>query len=188
MITYLRVIKNFEGTEEDGDSVAETNLPGILTCNGLIFVGKEHTTKSTKIYTPRKFLRVWYHVSDRGLQHIINLISSLFHWVSVFYGKQSCTLNEFPKTIYSLKRTFGVAHEFDQYCVCTSCNTLYTEEASKITNPNNSQITSYIEYPNHPQKSHRTKCGVELMKTVKFREKTIYIHENFLYTIVSQDL
>ena len=25
MITYLRVIKNFEGTEEDGDSVAETN-------------------------------------------------------------------------------------------------------------------------------------------------------------------
>ena len=60
MITYLRVIKNFEGTEEDGDSVAETNLPGILTCNGLIFVGKEHTTKSTKIYTPRKFLRVRY--------------------------------------------------------------------------------------------------------------------------------
>ena len=58
MITYLRVIKNFEGTEEDGDSVAETNLPGILICNGLIFVGKEHTTKSTKISTPRKFLRV----------------------------------------------------------------------------------------------------------------------------------
>ena len=62
MITYLRVIKNFEGTEEDGDSVAETNLPGILTCNGLIFVGKEHTTKSTKIYTPRKFLRVRYSI------------------------------------------------------------------------------------------------------------------------------
>ena len=36
-----------------------------------------------------------YHVSDRGLQHIINLISSLFYWVSVIYGKQSSTLNEF---------------------------------------------------------------------------------------------
>ena len=60
MITYFRVIKNFEGTEEDGDSVAETNLTGILTCNVLIFVGKEHTTKSTKISTPRKFLRVRY--------------------------------------------------------------------------------------------------------------------------------
>ena len=60
MITYLLVIKNFEGAEEDGDSVAETNLPDILTCNGLIFMGKEHTTKSTKIYTPRKFLRVQY--------------------------------------------------------------------------------------------------------------------------------
>ena len=58
MITYLHVIKNFKGAEEDGDLVAETNLPGILTCDGLIFVGKEHTTKSTKIYTPQNFLRV----------------------------------------------------------------------------------------------------------------------------------
>ena len=49
MITYLHVIKNFEGGEEDSDSVAKTNFPGILTCNGLIFVGKEHTTKYTKI-------------------------------------------------------------------------------------------------------------------------------------------
>ena len=40
--------------------VAGTDLPGMLTCCGLIFVGKEHTTKSTKIYTPRKFLRVRY--------------------------------------------------------------------------------------------------------------------------------
>ena len=38
--------------------VAGTDLPGIFTCCVLIFVGKEHTTKSTKIYTPRKFLRV----------------------------------------------------------------------------------------------------------------------------------
>ena len=30
MISYLHVIKNFEGAEEDGDSIAETNLPGIL--------------------------------------------------------------------------------------------------------------------------------------------------------------
>ena len=60
MITYLCVIKNFEGAEEDSNSVAETNLPGILTCNELIFVGKERTTKSTKIYAPRKFLRIWY--------------------------------------------------------------------------------------------------------------------------------
>ena len=68
MITYLRVIKNFEGTEEDGNLVAETNLTGILTCNVLIFVGKEHTMKSTKIYTPRKFLRVRYYITfSRGI-------------------------------------------------------------------------------------------------------------------------
>ena len=58
MFTYLHVIQNFKGAEEDADSVPETNLPGMLTSNGLIFLGKEHTMKSTKIYTPRKFLCV----------------------------------------------------------------------------------------------------------------------------------
>ena len=67
MITYLRVIKNFEGAEVDSDSVAKTNFPGILTCNGLIFMGKEHTTKSTKIYAPRKFLRVQYLINFKEL-------------------------------------------------------------------------------------------------------------------------
>ena len=58
IITYLCIIKNFEGAKKDGDLAAETSLPGILTCNGLIFVGKEHTMKSTKIYTPRKCLGI----------------------------------------------------------------------------------------------------------------------------------
>ena len=61
MITYLRVIKNFEGAKEDGDSVAETNLPGILTCIRLIFVGKEHTIKFIHLenfYTYGMALRV----------------------------------------------------------------------------------------------------------------------------------
>ena len=138
------------------------------------------------------FFQLCYHVSDRGLQHIINLISSLFHWVSVIYGKQSSTLNEFPKTIYSLKRSFGMVHEFDRYCVCTSCNTLYTEEASKITRPNNSQISqrcSYIEYPNHPQKSRRIKCGVELMKIVKIQGNDyLYPRKLFVFNSISRSL
>ena len=32
----------------------------LATCCGLIFMDKEYTTKSMKIYTPRKFLRVRY--------------------------------------------------------------------------------------------------------------------------------
>ena len=29
---------------------------------GLIFIDKRHTTKFTKIYTPQKFIHLWYHV------------------------------------------------------------------------------------------------------------------------------
>ena len=38
----------FEGVEVDGDLLAEIDLPGTFTFYGLIFVGKEHTTKSIK--------------------------------------------------------------------------------------------------------------------------------------------
>ena len=50
--------------QKDGDIVGHVPRKISAICslflrrNGLIFVGKEHTTKSTKIYTPRKFLRV----------------------------------------------------------------------------------------------------------------------------------
>ena len=45
--------------QKDGDIVGHVPRKISVIC-GLIFVGKEHTTKSTKIYTPRKFLRVRY--------------------------------------------------------------------------------------------------------------------------------
>ena len=49
----------FKGTEEDDDLIAETDLPDSYTYfYGLVFVDNEHTTKSTKIYAPRKFLRI----------------------------------------------------------------------------------------------------------------------------------
>ena len=79
VITYLRVKKNLESAEEDGDSlipVAGADLPGILTCCGLIFVGKEYTTKSTKIYTPRKFLRVRYIIHLYSTQEDVTVLTN----------------------------------------------------------------------------------------------------------------
>ena len=69
---------------------------------------------------------------------------------------------------------------------------IHRREASKIARPNNSQISqrcSYIEYPNHPQKSHRIKCGVELMKTVKIQGKDhLYPQKLFVYNSISRSL
>lgn len=85
-----------------------------------------------------------------------------------------------------------MVHEFNQYCFCTSCNTLY-KEAFKIACPNNSQISqrcSYIgEYPNHPQKSRRIKCGIELMKTVKIQgNDCLYPRKLFVFNSISRSL
>ena len=49
--------------QKHGDIIGHVPRKISAIC-GLIFVGKEHTTKSTKIYTPRKFLRVRYSGLD----------------------------------------------------------------------------------------------------------------------------
>ena len=43
---------------------------------GLIFVDKRHTTKSTKIYAPRKFLHVWCGYGDQRIDRLIKIIGA----------------------------------------------------------------------------------------------------------------
>jgi len=64
-ITYLHLKTIFEGAEKDGDSVPETNLPGILTLYWLIFIGKEYIEKSSS----KILMRTVYNSFAFDIQH-----------------------------------------------------------------------------------------------------------------------
>lgn len=108
------------------------------------------------------FFQLCYHVSDRGLKHILNLLSSIFKYLSVILQNSEFILQlsfNFPRTLYSLKKEFDVK-TLDRYCVCPSCHSVCEEATCTIAGPGNVMITrkcDYVEFPAHPQKSRRSK-------------------------------
>ena len=117
------------------------------------------------------FFQLCYHVSDRGIQHILNLLSSLFCYISTISGKTLQLAADFPNTLYSVKKQFNVKL-LKKYCVCPSCHSIYDNiEIEEISGNTISRKCSYIEFPSHPQRAHRTKCGTELMKRVRVGNK-----------------
>ena len=87
------------------------------------------------------FFQLCYHVCDRGLHLILNIVSSIFHWV-VCPGNDAIkhVITGFPKTIYSLKKFIGIRSAFDKFCVCPKCDSLYDVERC-IVNSGTHQVS-----------------------------------------------
>ena len=143
------------------------------------------------------FFQLCYHVSDRGLQHILSLISSILYWVSKFVtgsGKDALLQisSSFPRTIYSLKKAFGIRNTLTCYCVCPACHALYKEEDCIITGPRNTQTShkcGHVEFPRHPQRIYRRECGTELMKCVKVGNKYKLVpRKRFVYNSITNSI
>lgn len=154
-------------SDSDTDSEAAGDIPPSHSVKGLNYVLSYFLL----------FFQLCYRLSDRGLQHIMSFISSLLLWLTtLFRGNDTLSQlsSQFPKTIYSLRKAFGIQSDLIRYCVCPTCHTLYKTEDCIIAGPGNSQIgriCDHIQFPNHPQRVHRSKCGTELMKTVKVGKK-----------------
>ena len=143
------------------------------------------------------FFQLCYHISDRGLQHILTLISSIFYWLSkVVTGAGKEVLiqlsTSFPKTLYSLKKTFGAKSNLVYYCVCPTCHTLYKEVDCVITSSRNTRVSrkcDHVEFPRHPQRMHRMECGTELMKCIKVGKKSKLVpRKRYVYNSIANSV
>ena len=133
-----------------------------------------------------------------GVLHIVTLISSIFNWLSKIVsgtGKNALVQLRagFPRTIYSLKNTFGAkGRHLQYYCVCPSCHALYKEEdcvTTGLTNAQTGRKCAHIEYPRHPQRFRRKECGIELMKCIKVGKKYKLIpRKRFVYNSITSSI
>ena len=160
-------------------------------------VEKEHAHKL--LYSISYFLlffQLCYKVSDSAIKHILNLMTSLLYWVPFFLDSKNSSDNtstsdntnltelatNFPKTLYTLKKTLGVESDLMQYCVCPTCHTLYKEKDCL-------QKCEHIEFPNHPYALYRQRCGTELMKSIKVERsyklvpRKIYVYNSIMGTL-----
>ena len=122
------------------------------------------------------FLQIAYHLSDRGVRLVLHLISSLFHWL-VSFAKNEVILqvaSGFPKTLYSVRKILRYTNKFKRFCVCPKCHTSHKEEDCIIIGPGNTMLSAvceHVEFPHHPQRSRREKCGTVLMKKINVGNK-----------------
>ena len=112
------------------------------------------------------------------------------------HGSANMTLqafaDTFPITLYSLRKQLTIKNSFVEYVVCPSCHKLYVKDKCTVKSASGVIVSlkcDHIEYPNHPQRYRRRKCGAELMKKVKigrhykFVPRKIYVYNSLLSSL-----
>ena len=90
-----------------------------------------------------------------------------------------------PQTIYLAKSYIGLGgDDFEKFVACPKCCTLYKAEECVIKK-NNGRVVSkkcdHVRFPNHPQRSRRKQCGAFLMKQMRTKNGSLFLHPKNLY-------
>ena len=141
------------------------------------------------------FLQLCYRISDRAIVHLLTLLGAIFQYLASMV-LQNLTLkafaDTFPRTLYSLRKQLMIKNSFVEYVVCPSCHKLYAKDKCTVKSSSGVIVSlkcDHVEYPNHPQRYRRRKCGAELMKKVKigrhykFLPRKVYIYNSLLSSL-----
>lgn len=141
------------------------------------------------------FFQLCYRISDKARSHLLLFISSILHHISS-HVKNSPYLdtlaNSFPTTLYSLRKDLKQKACYTTYAVCPRCHSLYKESQCvpvRDLSDESSPKCAHIQFPNHPQRAHRKKCGTDLLKKVKVGQKykfvprKVYVYYSIIDTL-----
>ena len=96
-----------------------------------------------------------------------------------------------PKSLHSIRKYLKASDQCNEYVVCPKCSTLYTLKDC-IINQNGREVPKlcdYIEFPNHPHHTRRTKCNANLLKSVRVGKKSKLVPRKvFAYHSIIQSL
>ena len=79
----------------------------------------------------------------------MGFISSLLLWLTTLFRGNDTLVQlhyRFPKTLYSLRKLFGVQPDLIRYCVCATCHTLYKINDCIIAGPGHTQVVNVTTY------------------------------------------
>ena len=139
----------------------------------------ENVATSTVISSIFLFLNVFhlcYRLSERGITLLIKFLKHVFlHMANICRSPMLLEVaNHLPSSLYKLQKYFGnSANKYTTYAVCPKCSALYDPEECivKTRGIEESKTCKHIEFPEHPHRSRRSKCGTVLMKRVKVGTK-----------------
>ena len=90
-----------------------------------------------------------------------------------------------PQTLYLAKSYIGLGQdEFEKFVACPKYCTLYKTEDCVIRKSNGrivSKKCDHVRFPNHSQRSRRKKCATFLMKNMRSKNGSLFLHPKNLY-------
>ena len=141
------------------------------------------------------FFQLAFHVSERAMFVLLKFLRHFIFYLSYIIPgsgvlEQLNTL--FPRSVYSIRKVLKDGYsEFTEYVVCPQCFTIYDYEKCvlKVGSQEQSLKCQYVQFPNHPQRSRRSKCNTILLKRVRIGRMTKLVpRKTYVYQSVLQSL
>ena len=137
-------------------------------------------------------LQAKHYIPHSALNLLLKFFYTIFCILGQFSEFTSNMATHFPSTIYQLKKTLPVVHQFTRFVVCRKCWKLYHYGECVVMSGScrSSRTCNHIAYPNHPYQSHRRECGHLLLKSVSLASgrNILYPHKLYCYKSLKSSL
>lgn len=175
-------------SESDGEEIWDLES----SADELANTKEQETTDVVRsvLYGSFLFLNIFqlfYRVSERAMTSLLAFIQLLFTYLA-HITKHVVLIdlaNKFPRSLYSIRKYFQFSTEdITEYVVCPRCSALYEFDDCLLNSSGRSEsnVCSYVEFPNHPHISRRKKCGTVLLKQIKVGRKSKLVpRKSFMY-------
>ena len=138
-------------------------------------------------------LHLCYMLPERAMLSLLRFMATLFIYIA--HICKSPVLQEvastIPKSLYGIHKCFTTNSRLLEYAICPKCCTLY-KRSDCITTENGIPVSKqceHVEFPDHSQRSRRTKCNAVLLKKIKVSNKDKLVPQKmFIYQSVSKTL
>ena len=117
-------------------------------------------------------LQAKYHIPNAAIDFLIKFLFLLVCVLGRFSPFVRHLQQSFPRSLNVMRKTFMSETSFAKYPVCPKCLRVYESCESCIERVGSnlaSKRCSYIQFPNHPQRSRRCACKALLLKCVQFK-------------------
>ena len=127
------------------------------------------------------FLLVWqtaFKVSTAAIHNIFKFFKFFISAVGKAYDSDqlSALVGAIPVTKHTMCKVLGLNKykKYRKYVVCSKCSSVYDLNFCLSDLSTANKVCPHVQFPNHPQKSHRQACGGHLLHKMQLKSRTVY--------------
>ena len=127
-------------------------------------------------------LQARYNIPDSAIGRLVLFLYTFFRILGRFSTFIVGLADQFPSSLYRLRKMLKIDDQFAKYIVCPKCEQLYHRGSCvrRIGSKEESLTCSYSEFPNHPHHARR-RCGQQLLKKVHLQSGKVMLYPFKVY-------